>query len=210
MADVSDTRADVRIRAASAADAPAVARLHAASWRRHYRGAYADSYLDGDVVADRLAVWSRRLADPAGTLTLLAETLAPETLPTGTETGTGGEAGAEPLGFLHIVFDDDAAWGSLIDNLHITPSRQRTGVGRALLALAAGAAADKAAHPGLYLWVLEQNDSAQGFYRAMGGAIVEKATVSDPGGVPGRLVGAPVKLRCAWPDASAVSAAART
>jgi hypothetical protein len=27
--------------------------LHADSWRRHYRGAYADAFLDGDVLADR-------------------------------------------------------------------------------------------------------------------------------------------------------------
>lgn len=197
---MTHARADLRIRTAAPADAPTIARLHAESWRRHYRGAYADSYLDGDVVADRLAVWSRRLAAPAGTLTLLAETPA----------ATGASADAEPLGFLHIVFDDDSAWGSLIDNLHITPSRQRTGVGRTLMTLAAAAATDQATHPGLYLWVLEQNDTAQSFYRALGGAIVEKATVSDPGGTPGRLVGVPVKLRCAWLEASAVSAAART
>ncbi|NUP52795.1 MAG: GNAT family N-acetyltransferase [Catenulispora sp.] len=190
---------DVRLRPATSADASTIASLHAASWRRHYRGAYSDAYLDGDVVADRMAVWSRRLAEPAGTLTLLAET------PAVAETD-----GPEPVGFVHVVFDDDPAWGSFIDNLHITPSRQRTGVGRTLLTRAAEAAAQQATHPGLYLWVLEQNESARSFYQAMGGAIVEKATVSDPGGFPGRLVGTPVKLRCAWPDVSAISAAART
>ncbi|MBW8805041.1 MAG: GNAT family N-acetyltransferase [Catenulisporales bacterium] len=183
---------DAKIRTATPADAATVARLHAVSWRRHYRGAYADAYLDGDVVSDRLAVWTRRLADPEGTLTLLAEDAT------------------EALGFVHIVFDDDSTWGSLIDNLHITPDHQRTGVGRSLLTLAAQAATRQATHPGLYLWVLEQNDAAQHFYRAMGGNIVEKATVSDPGGVPGRLVGEPVKLRCAWPDVRTVTGAART
>lgn len=183
---------DAEIRTATPADAATVARLHAASWRRHYRGAYADVYLDGDVVSDRLAVWTRRLAEPDGTLTLLAE------------------HSIGPLGFIHIVFDDDPIWGSLVDNLHITPDRQRTGVGRSLLTLAAQAATRQATHPGLYLWVLEQNDAAQRFYRAMGGSIVEKGTVSDPGGVPGRLVGEPVKLRCAWPDVRAVTGAART
>ena len=51
-------------RVATLADAGVVADLHADSWRRHYRGAYADSFLDGDVVADRLQVWSERLANP--------------------------------------------------------------------------------------------------------------------------------------------------
>lgn len=191
MNDVTDTQ----IRTATPADAATVASLHAASWRRHYRGAYADAYLDGDVVSDRLAVWTQRLA-MEGTLTLLAEHSAP--------------SATEPLGFLHIVFDDDPTWGSLIDNLHVTPDRQRSGVGRSLLTLAARAATRQATHAGLYLWVLEQNDAAQRFYRAMGGSIVGKGVVSDPGGVPGRLAGRPVKLRCAWPDVRAVTGAART
>src|SRR4051812_20112248 len=50
-----------------------IALLHADSWRRHYRGAYADSYLDGDLVADRRAVWAARLADPGDSRTVLAE-----------------------------------------------------------------------------------------------------------------------------------------
>lgn len=40
------------------------ARLNADSWRRNYRGAYLDSFLDGDVLADRLAVWTDRLTQP--------------------------------------------------------------------------------------------------------------------------------------------------
>jgi hypothetical protein len=47
-------------REATAGDAEAIAGLHADSWRRHYRGAYLDSYLDSDV-ADRMAEWSGRL-----------------------------------------------------------------------------------------------------------------------------------------------------
>lgn len=54
-----------RLRMAGPDDAERVALLHADSWRRHYRGAYSDSFLDGDVVADRLSVWSVRLAGPA-------------------------------------------------------------------------------------------------------------------------------------------------
>ncbi len=45
-----------RLRHAGPEDAEQVAALHADSWRRHYRGAYADSYLDGDVVAERMQV----------------------------------------------------------------------------------------------------------------------------------------------------------
>ena len=42
----------------------AIAGLHADSWKRHYRGAYLDSFLDGDVIADRMADWTDRLSRP--------------------------------------------------------------------------------------------------------------------------------------------------
>jgi hypothetical protein len=54
----------------------------------------------------------------------------------------------------------------------------------------------------MYLWVLEQNTAAQQFYRVLGGTCVEKAMVSAPGGVPGRLNGSPKEFRFAWPDSS--------
>ena len=58
---------------ASDFDADGIAALHADSWRRHYRGAYLDTYLDGDVVADRQEVWRRRLAEPStNQLTVIA------------------------------------------------------------------------------------------------------------------------------------------
>ena len=44
-------------------DAAEIAALHAESWRRHYRGAYSDSFLDGDVGEDRLAEWTGRFAE---------------------------------------------------------------------------------------------------------------------------------------------------
>jgi hypothetical protein len=39
----------LRFRAGGPGDAPAVAGLHADSWRRHYRGAFSDAFLDRDV-----------------------------------------------------------------------------------------------------------------------------------------------------------------
>jgi ribosomal protein S18 acetylase RimI-like enzyme len=174
----------VRLRPAGPDDADAVALLHADSWRRHYRGAYADSFLDGDVVSNRRAVWSARLSDGAGLsggLTVLAE----------------DEAGL--VGFGHVVFGADERWGSLVDNLHVRYDHKRSGVGRALLTRvgAAGAARSERA---MYLWVLEQNVAAQGFYRALGGATVERSTVPPPAGNPANLNGSPACLRIAWPD----------
>ena len=177
----------VHFRAAQACDAEQIAALHASNWRRHYRGAYADSYLDGDVLADRLAVWSARLADPAGSITVLAED------------------GDGLAGFVHVVLDEDAEWGSLVDNLHVALPHQRTGVGTALLTRAARGVLGAAAGPATYLWVLEQNTAAQSFYRAAGATHVGTARASAPGGDPANLAGCPRKYRMAWPDASAVA-----
>src|SRR6188768_3459087 len=46
----------IGLRPATAGDAGQIAALHADSWRRHYRGAYSDAFLDGDVLTDRLRV----------------------------------------------------------------------------------------------------------------------------------------------------------
>ncbi|HEY3873064.1 MAG TPA: GNAT family N-acetyltransferase [Actinocrinis sp.] len=185
-----------RLRTAGPGDAEAVALLHADSWRRFYRGAYADSYLDGDVVSDRLAVWSARLAAQCGTETILAEA---ESEAEGDTESAGGTA---LLGFVHTAFDDDDRWGSLIDNLHVRSDLRRTGVGRALMIRAAGSVAERTATGAMYLWVLEQNTAAQRFYQALGGARVEKAHLDPPGGDRSKINGDPLKFRMAWPDAS--------
>src|SRR6266496_5428632 len=51
-------------REATAKDVEAIAALHADSWRRHYRGAYSDAFLDNEVFADRLQIWTDRLHQP--------------------------------------------------------------------------------------------------------------------------------------------------
>lgn len=173
----------LRFRLAGPGDAPSVAALHADSWRRHYRGAYSDAFLDGDVSADRLTLWSDRLRVPdPGHRTILAE----------------DNDGL--VGFAHTVLDDDPTWGALLDNLHVIHRRKRRGVGARLLAATAQAVTEAATNPRLYLWVLEQNTDGQAFYQAQGGQCVGRRTVSPPGGVPGRLNGSPIALRYAWPD----------
>lgn len=181
--------APVRFRAAEERDAAEVALLHADSWRRHYRGAYADAFLDGDVVADRRAVWSARLADPAPDVAAIAAA----TIVAEDDRGLAG--------FVHVVLDEDPRWGSLVDNLHVAHTHRRAGIGTALMSRAVAAIGERAASPAMYLWVLEQNTAAQEFYRSIGGTCVEKVKVGPPGGDPARLNGSPDKLRMAWPDA---------
>jgi GNAT superfamily N-acetyltransferase len=171
-----------QFRLAGPADAEAVAKLHADSWRRHYRGAYSDAFLDGDVVVDRRAVWTDLLREPdPHRFTILAE------------------AGCL-VGFANTLFDEDPTWGALLDNLHVADAYKRRGVGSRLLELTAEAVTELPRSTGLYLWVLEQNADAQAFYRARGGRCVGRAVVSPPGGIASRLTGSPAKLRYAWPE----------
>ena len=173
-------------RVAGFSDAESIAALHADSWRRHYRGAYSDDFLDGEVTADRLAVWTDRLRIPdPGCRTIVAK--------------DGGL-----LGFAHIVFDDDPRWGALVDNLHVAHGHKCQGIGSRLLELSARALAERTESTGLYLWVLEQNQEAQAFYKARGGKCVGRRDVMPPGGVQSRVNGSPVALRYAWPDPGAL------
>jgi ribosomal protein S18 acetylase RimI-like enzyme len=176
---------DLRFRAAEAGDAAAVAGLHADSWRRHYRGAFSDAFLDGDVAGYLLAVWTERLSPPDPQ----ARTIV-------------AELGGEVVGLAHTQLGDDADWGALLDNLHVSHGLKRAGIGTRLLALTAQAVLDASPASGLYLWVLEQNAAAQAFYTARGGTCVETAAAPPPGGDPARLHGSPRCLRFAWPDPS--------
>jgi GNAT superfamily N-acetyltransferase len=165
-------------RVATVDDIDAIARLHADSWRRNYRGAYSDSYLDGDVVSDRLAVWTERIVRPVvSSRTIVAE------------------RDGVFAGFAHTVFDEDPTWGALLDNLHVTHARKGAGIGTVLMSESARAVMERQHPTGLYLWVLEQNAPAQAFYRARGGT---ESGRERRGPFPGG--GTAFAFRMAWPD----------
>jgi ribosomal protein S18 acetylase RimI-like enzyme len=179
---VGTVTSGAQFRPAEAADAETVAELHADNWRRHYRGAYSDAFLDGDVLADRLAVWTARLSRPdPRRCTILA-----------VDDGV--------VGFANTILDDDPTWGALLDNLHVAERHRRRGVGSRLLALTAEAVIAQRDTAGLYLWVLEQNVDAQAFYESLGARREGREPVSEPGGIAGRIVGSPAKLRYAWQE----------
>ena len=178
----------VQFRSAGPGDAERVALLHADSWRRHYRGAFADSFLDGDIETERRAVWSSRLAAP--------EVPRPS-LPRRVSSWSGSSTWSSTR---------IRSGASLVDNLHVRHDQRRTGVGRQLLARAGQAVADQANSDAIYLWVLQQNTAAQQFYLAVGATCVETAPVSPPGGDPARLNGAPDSLRMVWSDAGQLAA----
>jgi ribosomal protein S18 acetylase RimI-like enzyme len=157
--------------------------VHADSWRRNYRGAFSDAFLDGDVIAERGTVWAERLGQQQpGHLTLVA--VCDDIV----------------VGFAHTIRDADPTWGALLDNLHVSHQFKRLGIGADFLKETAGHFVAHRWPPGLYLWVLEQNTTAQAFYEAQGGRRVERVIAGPfPGG------GHAPSFRYAWPDIAMIA-----
>jgi len=177
--------AELRFRTACPGDAQPITALHTDSWRRHYRGAFSDAFLDHDTAGYLLPLWTERLATPdPRARTILAE-----------RDGT-------VVGLAHTILGQDATWGAFLDNLHVAYGPKRQGIGTRLLTLTAQAVLDWSPASGLYMWVLEQNSAARAFYTAQGGVCVERGQVPPPGGNPARLNGNPTGLRYAWRDPS--------
>lgn len=156
----------IEYRRATAADAEAIAQLHARSWRESYRGVYPDAFLDGDLPAERLGVWRARLGRPADNQ--LVE-LAVD--------------GSRLAGFVCAYGDSDATWGSLVDNLHVARELKRTGIGSALLRRAAAWLQVRHAQRPVHLFVLEANAPARRFYEKLGGLDQGTSMLESPGGV---------------------------
>ncbi|MEY2468879.1 MAG: hypothetical protein QOF21_1577 [Actinomycetota bacterium] len=168
------------LRPATSSDIAAIAALHVDSWRRNYRGALSDAFLDGPIEEDRLSLWTGRLAVPHdGASTTVAV----------------GEDGAL-VGLVHTIFDVDERDGALLENLHVVHALKRSGIGTQLMAAAAGASLAHAPNLGMYLTVLEQNTSAQAFYEARGGTRVGAEPWYAPDG------GTTTVFRYAWADPS--------
>lgn len=174
--------AEPALRSGTLADAPAIARLHAESWRRTYRGLFTDAFLDGPVFAEREALWTRRLRDwdPARNVVLLAE-----------------RAG-ELCGFASVLLDTEPAWGARLDNLHVHPERKGGGTGRALMRAAARWTLQNSSNTTLHLMVFEGNLPARGFYDALRGECAERRAVTVEDG--SQLF----ELRYVWRDLAGV------
>jgi len=171
----------VRLRPANSDDIDAIAALHVDSWRRNYRGALSDAFLDGPIEDDRFAKWMGRLAEPnANAATTVAI-----------------EANGALAGFVHTIFDEDAADGALLENLHVRHAIKRSGLGTQLMAASARSVMARPTPTGLFLTVLVQNTNAQAFYEARGGTRSAEEVWSSPDGGSTTRV-----FRYVWPDPS--------
>jgi len=170
------------IREGNAADAPAIAALHVASWRDAYREILDPGFLAGPVEAERAALWIDRMARPKpNQLVLLAE------------------LEGELIGFVCAFMGDNPRWGTFVDNLHVAEPARGKGLGRALLAEVARQARAAGTRSGLHLWVYEDNRPARAFYERLGGEAVERELQAKPGG------GSAIEIRMHWPDPAALA-----
>lgn len=169
----------IRIRRAAPSDWAAIAAIHAESWRSAYRGIYPDSYLEERAPAERRSFWSEAFGGMDGELdaVFLAE-----------------QAG-EAVGFACLRRKAEAA-GPLLDNLHVLPGRKGLGIGRRLIAAAAGWLAEKEPEAALQLVVWADNVAARGFYGRLGGREAEVFEAPTPGG------GTAPQIRVRWERAA--------
>lgn len=149
---------------ASLDDSQEIAALHALSWQQNYRGSFSDQFLDNEVGGERQIVWQERLGNPQSNQSVWVARL-----------------NGKLAGFICTFFQDDKTYGSLVDNLHVSPNMKGKGVGSQLLRVAAEEVKQKYPNTGIYLWVLKNNEGAHLFYKALGGKVIETVKGNDIG-----------------------------
>lgn len=144
-------------RVATSKDATSIAHLHAISWQKNYRGSFGDHYLDHEVQADRLQVWTKRLTQLNANQHIIVV-----------------EENKQAIGFVCVYLNEDPNWGALLDNLHVLGEYSGRGIGKDLMKKAAEWVQEQDATSLMYLWVLAANKGALRFYKRLGGINQEK------------------------------------
>ena len=165
----------ITIRAATLADAEAIASLHASSWRETYRDVLSEHFLAHEVTENRRRLWQERLRQPADDQRAFV-----------------ARHGDELCGFACVFLDRDPVHGVLLDNLHVRPGLTGQGIGgRLLTEVRALTSRERPGHT-LHLWVFATNLRARRFDERCGGVAVEQQVVEV---LPGVLV---EEVRYVW------------
>jgi ribosomal protein S18 acetylase RimI-like enzyme len=146
----------VEVRPADPEDAAEIAEVHVRSWQSRYQGLIPQDYLDGLDPAERIATWTRSLAETdwshGGTLVVRDDD-------------------ARLVGFAHVResrdTDADARSVGEVWAIYLAPDAWGKGLGRELMVAALGRLA-QAAYDQVTLWVLDTNARARRFYEAAG------------------------------------------
>jgi GNAT superfamily N-acetyltransferase len=146
-----------RIRAATRADAQAIARIHVQSWVESYRGLVPDAMLEALSVERNVSFWTTILAHHDAVVVQVVEAEMEEA---GTDIvgfGSAGDALSEGLGT-----------SAEVTSLYFVDRVKRRGLGTALLGSLMRALAARG-HVAAGLWVLVDNAGTRRFYEALGG-----------------------------------------
>ena len=143
-------RGRVSVRPATPEDAPAIARVHVASWRAAYQGLLPASLLAGLNVERRELAWQRVLQDDTQAVFVF-------------------ENAGEVVAFSNIgpCRDEDKSGAAELMTLYALPEVWGRGVGKALWEADLGALLERG-YREVTLWVLDGNERALRFYKAAG------------------------------------------
>ena len=142
---------DCYVRPAAPADARRIAQVYVASWRATYRGILSKRALDGlSVDLEARAFRSAVLRSGVGEAVFVA-----------------GRRGCPPAGFVTVGPERGAGGRGEVYTLYLLPECQGDGLGRRLMAEAAGQLMADGFTGGV-VWVLRDNP-ARGFYAGLGG-----------------------------------------
>jgi ribosomal protein S18 acetylase RimI-like enzyme len=143
--------ADISLRSATPADAPAIAEIHVAAWRAAYRGLMPDDYLASLSVEKRTEMWSNALSRPSPSQLALAEI----------------DGALAAFCIYGPTRDDESPDVAEIYAVNVHPDRWSRGAGRALCEHAYREAATRG-HTVMTLWVMSGNTRARRFYGLLG------------------------------------------
>lgn len=155
------------VRDATPADVRAIAEIRVASWRATYAGLVPQEVLERLDVAGNEAWLTRRLADPEGSQTLVAE----------------NERGVVGYALLGASRDPDAVGLGEVEAIYLAPSALGRGFGRALMGVVLERLVE-AGHRAAILWVLTGNAAARRFYERAGFAPDGTARMLNFDGTP--------------------------
>jgi ribosomal protein S18 acetylase RimI-like enzyme len=173
----------VEIRTAVPADAHAIARVHATSWRETYAGILPEQFIASRSAEQRALAWQRILAGAShSTQVFVAESDA--------EVVGFGACGAQRTDSLqHRGYDAE------ISGIYFLQLAQRQGLGRRLMWIMAADLRTRG-FTGVALWVLRDNIQARHFYESRGGVVVAEK-IDDRG--EGLIL---CEVAYGWPDLS--------
>ncbi len=148
------------IRAAVADDAPAIARVHVASWRSTYRTLLPGDFLDSLSEASYADRWTRVIGDGAGRVYVVED---------GDELVGFASGGRERAG--------EAGYAGELYAIYVLDAFQRRGHGRELLRAVVGGLRQLGLLD-MIIWVLRDNLPARRFYERIGGVYVRSQPIT--------------------------------